>query len=704
MRPVLWKEIREIAPGGAPYVLLAALFCVMLGIKNESAAAAPSTLAAAALGALLGLSHGARDRAHRSEPFLVHRAADPLRFHLVRTFAGAAVVVALHAAFLAMILFFPYRRGIKVLGFLWDQHPTGPTWRDLSPGALGFSAVVALTFWAVARLGMVRTRTVAGGTAVALGFVAVLTLATLRSGGAGAWWAVLVILVVAVACTLVELTAGPARARPTGGLRCALWTAVVLAVCMESLLWMRTVAAIPVLEELHRAGFDAEGRLGVGSAQRGLVRVANPALAESPVGTSERWVEGRDDASWRGAPAIRVMCAWLSSGALPSLGVAGPGPWTFEDGRFVRRDAATGAVVATLGPDGSVAGSPPPGAARWDATDLVIPTYPWQLTETLEDGTQKYVTGRLIADQSTGTVTLVSNAMDRSRQSAGPLAGNRELDVRTFAPHAPEGRPVRLHVGGQRWGGLVESGFQGSGLEGLLIPFDAGGDLVVMDGAGRERVRIPDAGRARRTMIPTYSRVGAADFEFVLVAESLRVDRVTLDGWASDAEGNLVRSQVVLLPRESEGVTAALLAGVPSLLHSPALNVVSALGPEPANFEELFGRFWLHPHVTGLAGIPWLVGSIVVGLLCALRARRVARVQGATRTEVRRWFLVAAVLGPVALILQRLFLRRSHAEPCLSCRKPRPVHLDTCESCGTPWPPPEPTGIELIVDGAEIAK
>ena len=482
---------------------------------------------------------------------------------------------------------------------------------------------------------------------------------------------------------------------------------VALAVALESLWWMRPVAAIAPLETAPQVGLDAEGRVrmwrtvvehDVAGAWRAVittwdadgnllgterlpagVQLAGARTIDRSLGASghyvdvdDRLIETRfDDQRWTakfedlldrfhgswGTKDLEVLVR-----TRPAIARVWPQPvvvWRFEGGRFQARRLFGGPILATLGPDGLLSGEPAADAAR------------------VSSGDAEFVSGQagaIVLDHGRGTVVIVSRPPPSSRD---PVRQADPLPMRVAEV------PLRP-AGGER------ARFAGSP---NLWFADAhayvrvGRDLVVL-AQDRVLARFPLREDERDVARAWHADVVAT----VLAPVGAPEPRVRLRTIAAD--GTVGEPQDVRVPAIGAAAHAAVIAaGLPSVLRPPLLNALSFAGPEVRDWRDFFDRWFRDGVVAGGHGAGWLAASIALGALCGLLARRQAKLRAPQ--AVAFWTAAVAASGPIGLLWMGLVVPRAHIAAC-ACGRRRAVHVERCPPCSAAWAAPVPTGVEIL--------
>ncbi len=220
MRPVLVKELRELAPTVIPAGAL--LFGIGLAPSDPTAAqmSASATWGAAG-GALVGAIQGWLDRRARGDAFLLHRPASAARIHGTRTAAGglaaAGLALMFHIGIAAHHAFLPdeFRPNWNTLSHPLD--PAEQVFFTAAPAPLatrvlvGFAAALAL--WSALRISVARPGVVRAG-ALALTLPPLLCLRLVSVDGPGASLALAcAAAAVLSALAIADLAAGAEAAR-----------------------------------------------------------------------------------------------------------------------------------------------------------------------------------------------------------------------------------------------------------------------------------------------------------------------------------------------------------------------------------------------------------------------------------------------------------------------------------------------------------
>jgi len=160
MRPIFWREFKELALAAAIAVLAAVVAALSMAFRVD-----PEGLLAfgAIAGGLLGVVQGVLDRRRRGDRFTLHRPLGAGRLHAARTFAGLAHLLLVFFTYLAAHRIgvayaiarqarFRHRFGV-VIDNMYPSHP-----RNLEASEILLLAGVLLAAWAVVRtcVGCVR--------------------------------------------------------------------------------------------------------------------------------------------------------------------------------------------------------------------------------------------------------------------------------------------------------------------------------------------------------------------------------------------------------------------------------------------------------------------------------------------------------------------------------------------------------------------
>ena len=133
----------------------------------------------------------------------------------------------------------------------------------------------------------------------------------------------------------------------------------------------------------------------------------------------------------------------------------------------------------------------------------------------------------------------------------------------------------------------------------------------------------------------------------------------------------------------------AQLALMALALPAPAALIGVELGFDPAGLRRspaaLLRRTW-----------PAWGSALALAIVLAALAWRRARAFGLPGRERAAWAGFVLALGLPAFVGFLLHRRWPPREPCPHCRKPAARDRETCQECGTPFPAPAPSGIEIF--------
>ncbi len=698
MRWITKKEIAELGP----VFSLALIGMLVLGVAlvYERSAVEPYLWSACLAGLLLGLFQAFLDMRAESDAFLRHRALPTRAVRVARTIGGFATIVACVLAPWVFLLLIPGIHGYDVWGvrFLPDQ--VGDLEFVHTGIALGFAA----TMWSLARLGgSVRRLWLRPVTALLLPGLGLLALL-----GGGQTSDVSLALVLPVFATLGVVF--PAReVSALGALRlCApaalLGLAVLVVASLDAGRWTRmslhymlegaypqTIVTDAGEVRFYRAKRDgAQIHMTEWDAARENVLFDGPRLFENLFVTArsagmplrhessaERlldagWIWNVSSGRWR-APwsVLEVGAPFLSSG------LGGHARLEYSDGWLavaILDDTSTDGRrdVGRIGPDGFVTGEPIADGERFsDQTFLVdVPDH-----ASTDDGARF-----VFVDPVRRAVTYITRV-----ESATPA------DVAFDVVDRPLPRDTKGTISGLD--GVRNPIFlqwyvaQSRDLLTLLVGEEL---LVLEDGrsqAAWTRMSLPreeSLWYMHLPVLPEAPVIATALAPYRDIEAHLRI-RARPIGAAET-----ITTDFVLEPREPLEYGAAACLGAVTILRPPVLNVASFIADPAQSWEELDSRWWLDGIIAGGMGLPWLLASLVVGALSALRNRRQALLRCVDRSEVHAWTAVGLALGPIGVAWMEMLVRKSAIRTAPGGRE-LAVHVPT------DWPAPKKTGREVLV-------
>lgn len=699
MRAILGKELRELTP----LLWLQTGVAVALAIAMWKEREPPDAIVVigAVGGAMVGVTQAILDRVHQGGSFLRHRPMSPLRLELVRALAGAVMAVAPVLLFVDILAVLPYRG--------WRAGYQG-----ITMGVATLTVLGSLAMWSGVRCGATARGRILP---VILAAVVPLSLLFAVSHAPTLAWA---ITGTAAATVLFTGCAVLARTEPSLSLlgrriKAACVLGVILLVVFEAGAWIRLgwhdvhyvefgtgmhvgmTADGKVFREIRGGSPRYQGPVGQLTTTADYVFEAHASRIDDHSQLFRVWDRGR-------APPYLLPPPMPSAGGnaiarrLSQVLVFAPnapqGDWSYESGRLVFRDAS-GAVVAGIGPEGY---APGPGAARGETFSAPvleqISEAGWgRYLEELNEvgGRLGYRLRRLVVIDGREVVT-VTFSVDPSNPY-DPEAIEDDALRRALAPHArvvfpdpvvPVALPVHPHVAVEEFrpilvrtgGELVALGPDGRRLG--STPYTEGEIVHLLD-----LPRIDDGPHAWSAALVTLL------LPFDAFEPHFRLRLFREDGTASSAD-------MQVEPASLQENVCLFLARLPSLLQPPAANAFAALDAPPRTIDGFYLRWWGDPALAGGRRSPWLVASLLLGLLCGLEAWRYLRFRDAP--PVRAWVAAVALLGLPGIVWMRAMLPPVHVEAC-ACGRRRAVTVPACPKCGEEWPPPEPTGVEILIEG-----
>jgi hypothetical protein len=412
-----------------------------------------------------------------------------------------------------------------------------------------------------------------------------------------------------------------------------------------------------------------------------------------------RWVAERN---------AGVVVPWARTGlpiqfALPqSFGGPSPGSaWSLEEGRIIRRDQALSgratwhivngvavrrdpdtSVLGGFGPDGWRDGPEGVRGERFE-NPWIVGSF-WDRPPTKKDGGAMTL---VLADSALRSAFFIRSEMPTAAESGGAApTGPAKITV-SRTPLGGEGdvRPLQAY-----------EGVQGT------IAVGVGPEIVVLgvEGGVLGRVRT-EAGEAALASFggawPMAYRApdGKPPVAVATLPEPVRVIGAHARFRIFGATGDPVVADAVLEPVNGGEHAIAWLRRSVAILRPPVLSLASFLAPAPANYEAMFSAWLLDPLYGGGNEVATLVLCLGLGAVCAVAARRRARIHRPAPRDVLLWTAAGALLGPVGLAWMRLVVPREAVRAC-GCGAHRAVSVETCGGCGTPWPAPARTGVEVM--------
>jgi len=396
--------------------------------------------------------------------------------------------------------------------------------------------------------------------------------------------------------------------------------------------------------------------------------------------------------------------------------IAGLPRWAYRGGRFLRL-GQNGDVIGGFGPDGVVEG---PSAEQGESFDG------WELIQTAElrgAGWRRFWL-QLVHGETRRLAVLQGGSfpwdppVDAPRFEIVLLGPGRlrspfwpKTKVETIVIEGPDGqrlRPVSTAVGHRRnnpcvlrlggqlvlIAGLQELGRSslaaaGEDLRGIGRPQRRKGYTLRVDGFDNDK---PLYRRSRLGLTSRFT-LGVVSYPGPIRAIGAHIKfRLYKKGEP------VVENEVVLKPTTTGEYGMAAALGLVAAARPPLLSVVSFATEAPHTVDGFFSWWWRDPLFGGAANVAWFLFTVGIALACAVWARRQARLRCASPGQVLFWTAVGALLGPMGIVwMWTVVPMSSVVERCSQCRRDRAVHLDACPGCGSAWPEPEPTGVEVFV-------
>jgi hypothetical protein len=369
-----------------------------------------------------------------------------------------------------------------------------------------------------------------------------------------------------------------------------------------------------------------------------------------------RWWEP----SWRGRPELWRTVDRLADGSVATV--------SFADGRARLTVLDTKArppadrVLGSVGPDGWRAGTSDAAAPRFSEGAFFATWRP----PALREGDRA-----VLVDPEMGVVVITWPRVEKKPAE--------KLDARVIP--APPGTAGRLAP--------VPQVPYMAPRDGHPLALRASNAVLLLDleeGEWRHLPLSPDDDLCR-----AYGMRGTAWTAYVVTRPPYRDTEVAFRARTQGEDAaEFGTTDFVMMPREGlERVAGGVLAAM-TLARPPILNATSFFTAPPLTWDELETRWLRDGIVAGGAGAVWLIASLVIGLLCALYARRQARRRCQHASAALAWTAAAFVLGPLALVWMAMLIRRSAVRRTPDGRA-LAVHVPA------DWPGPVPTGREVLL-------
>ena len=491
-----------------------------------------------------------------------------------------------------------------------------------------------------------------------------------------------------------------------GKLRCLLLLALVMALGLEALLWLRWPAREFLLRAFPRVGLDRSGKLvyfdtwseeearvvRILDGRRRVLKVirrrgavfgtpGEPDLAFSTSFADERsiprapldnprfWRHGKPEPAR--IPTLESLAQELNEIEM-ERGSDGPfWIWSVRDGKLTCRKAESGEpFVLGLG---------------WPSRKLV-----GLLSVSGKSKGKKRLMWFFLNPAGAGRLVRLETEWTKGESAAPKVPA--QVDVKRFplrVMHGQvEGERVTVHAAlvGRR---LLVFLADGRVLADIRLP--ASERLMRITGAdsGGWIVHLPGIpAQPHRTGIQVGIETAVGPVDLTRKRRRLRLVRPGRETVVRDVE---------LAPARTSEYLAANVAPALDLFRPWPLVLASARIEPASDWEGHRARgiwWWRDPWFAGGAFPGWQIGCLLLALGCALLARRSARRRCATLGAARAWTAAVFLLGPFGLLWMRLSL------PSLPVERVgqglRAVHLDRCPETEAAWPEPQPTGTEIF--------
>ncbi|MCC7140049.1 MAG: hypothetical protein IT460_16635 [Planctomycetes bacterium] len=359
--------------------------------------------------------------------------------------------------------------------------------------------------------------------------------------------------------------------------------------------------------------------------------------------------------------------------------------WSWEGGALVARRPSSGDVVAAIGPTGSHASLAALGEDRFGELSFADREEEW----TYDPLSHWHV--RLV-DETRDRLVLVTRASTDNLAQPPPVTV--VLQPLVPAPPAP-GADVADAVAADE-----------------LRPVTSAGRVRWVDPEGRVRAEArldPDERISNTSVValprhgpPPVDPLGSAARPLALVVET---SPPTGDVFADATRYRLLRLgrpvrrlDLVWVPTGAWQRALETLACVPLALRPLPSAVASSLSAPPARADDAAAWWWRDPTVAGGHRPPALAANVLGALVCAWLARRLGRRHCTTTAGARLCTVVGLLAGPLGLLWLRIAVVRAATDRVGGDR--RSLALDASPSSSVPWPPPSPTGAEIVLPAA----